>query len=103
PVGNTSASPRLRVTPPAAPREPPASARPPRSQQMSIPPTPGRRKAETDPLHPSAAEVRMNVALWILQVLLAAVFAAHGWMLLAPPPDLLALMNEQMGVPFRIF
>lgn len=45
----------------------------------------------------------MNVALWILQVLLAAVFAAHGWMLLAPPPDLLALMNEQMGVPFRIF
>lgn len=45
----------------------------------------------------------MNVVLWVLQILLAAVFAAHGWMLLAPPPDLLAIMNEQMGVPFRIF
>lgn len=45
----------------------------------------------------------MNVALWILQVLLAAVFAAHGWMLLAPPPDLLAIMNEQMPTWFRLF
>ena len=45
----------------------------------------------------------MHIVLWILQVLLAAVFVAHGWMLLAPPPDLLALMNEQMGAPFRIF
>lgn len=45
----------------------------------------------------------MNVALWILQALLAAVFAAHGWMLVAPPPELLAIMNEQMGVPFRLF
>lgn len=45
----------------------------------------------------------MNATLWILQVLLAAVFAAHGWMLLFPPPDLLAIMNEQLGVGFRIF
>lgn len=45
----------------------------------------------------------MNIVLWVLQLLLAAVFIAHGWMLLAPPPDLLAIMNEQMGVPFRIF
>jgi uncharacterized membrane protein YphA (DoxX/SURF4 family) len=27
----------------------------------------------------------MNIVLWILQVLLAAVFAAHGWMLVSPP------------------
>jgi uncharacterized membrane protein YphA (DoxX/SURF4 family) len=45
----------------------------------------------------------MNVLLWILQVLLAAAFAAHGWMLVFPPPELLPIMNEQLGVPFRIF
>jgi putative oxidoreductase len=45
----------------------------------------------------------MNIALWILQLLLAAVFAAHGWMLISPPPELLAIMNEQLGVGFRIF
>ncbi|WP_420124898.1 DoxX family protein [Longimicrobium sp.] len=45
----------------------------------------------------------MNIALWILQVLLAAAFAAHGWMLVSPPPELLAIMNEQLGVGFRIF
>lgn len=45
----------------------------------------------------------MNIVLWILQVLLAAVFFAHGWMFLAPSPELLVLMNEQLGAPFRIF
>jgi putative oxidoreductase len=45
----------------------------------------------------------MNITLWILQVLLAAVFAAHGWMLVSPPPELLEIMNEQLGVPFRLF
>jgi uncharacterized membrane protein YphA (DoxX/SURF4 family) len=45
----------------------------------------------------------MSIVLWTLQVLLAAVFAAHGWMLVAPPPDLLAIMNEQLGVGFRLF
>lgn|SRR5690606_25121596 len=45
----------------------------------------------------------MNIVLWILQVLLAAAFAAHGWMLLSPPPELLQVMNDQLGVGFRIF
>jgi pimeloyl-ACP methyl ester carboxylesterase len=45
----------------------------------------------------------MNVALWIVQALLAAVFAAHGWLLVSPPPELLPLMNEQLGVGFRLF
>ncbi len=45
----------------------------------------------------------MRVALWILQALLAAVFAAHGWMLVSPPPELLPIMNEQLGVGFRLF
>jgi uncharacterized membrane protein YphA (DoxX/SURF4 family) len=43
----------------------------------------------------------MNITLWILQVLLAAVFAAHGWMLVSPPPELLDIINEEMGVGFR--
>ena len=45
----------------------------------------------------------MNVTLWILQALLAAAFAAHGWMLVAPPPELLPIINEQLGVAFRLF
>ncbi len=45
----------------------------------------------------------MNVVLWILQILLAAAFAAHGWMMVAPPPELAAMMNEQLGVSFRLF
>jgi uncharacterized membrane protein YphA (DoxX/SURF4 family) len=43
----------------------------------------------------------MNIILWILQVLLAGVFAAHGWMLVSPPPELLDIINEEMGVGFR--
>ncbi len=45
----------------------------------------------------------MNITLWILQLLLAAAFAAHGWMLVSPPPELLPIINEQLGVGFRIF
>ena len=45
----------------------------------------------------------MNILLWILQLLLAAAFAAHGWMLVAPPPELLEIMNEELGVAFRLF
>ena len=29
----------------------------------------------------------MNIALWVLQVLLAVAFFAHGWLFLAPPPE----------------
>ena len=45
----------------------------------------------------------MNIALWVLQALLAAAFLAHGLFLLAPPPDMLALMNTTMSTSFRIF
>jgi uncharacterized membrane protein YphA (DoxX/SURF4 family) len=34
----------------------------------------------------------MNAVLWILQVLLAAAFLAHGLLLLMPPPDIAAQM-----------
>lgn len=45
----------------------------------------------------------MNILLWILQILLAVAFAAHGWMFLAPPPELLAIMNETLHPAFRLF
>ena len=45
----------------------------------------------------------MNIFLWILQILLAAAFAAHGWLFLSPPPDLLKLMNEMLNPNFRLF
>ena len=45
----------------------------------------------------------LTITLWTLQVLLAVAFAAHGWMMVAPPAELLQLMNEQLGVTFRLF
>ena len=45
----------------------------------------------------------LNIALWALQVLLAAAYLAHGWMMVSPPPELLALMNEQLGAGLRLF
>jgi len=45
----------------------------------------------------------MNVLLWTLQVLLAAAFLAHGWLLLAPPADIMAQMNASFPRGFWIF
>jgi DoxX-like protein len=45
----------------------------------------------------------INIALWILQGLLAAVFLAHGWLMVAPPADMVAMINAQLGSGLRIF
>jgi uncharacterized membrane protein YphA (DoxX/SURF4 family) len=45
----------------------------------------------------------MNILLWVLQVLLAVAFFAHGWLFLFPPPDMLALMNASIAPAFRLF
>lgn len=45
----------------------------------------------------------MNVLLWVLQVLLAAAFLAHGVMFLAPPPEIAAMMNESLPRWFQLF
>jgi putative oxidoreductase len=45
----------------------------------------------------------ITVALWILQVLLAAAFFAHGWFMVAPPADMVAMINAQLGAELRIF
>ena len=45
----------------------------------------------------------MNIALWILQVLLAVAFFAHGWLLLMPPPEIAAQMNASLPRWFSVF
>jgi uncharacterized membrane protein YphA (DoxX/SURF4 family) len=45
----------------------------------------------------------MNILLWVLQGLLAAVFLAHGLMLLFPPASLVAVMNATINPAFRLF
>ena len=45
----------------------------------------------------------MNIILWILQILLAVAFAAHGMLFLAPPPELLVEMDKMLPTWFRLF
>ncbi len=45
----------------------------------------------------------MNIVLWILQVLLAAQFLFHGWLLVSPPAEYLDAMNAAFAPAFRIF
>lgn len=45
----------------------------------------------------------MRIVVWVVQVLLAAMFLWHGSLFLFPPPELLDIMNTQFGVPFRTF
>jgi putative oxidoreductase len=45
----------------------------------------------------------MNIVLWILQVLLAAQFLFHGWLFVAPPAELVDIMNANFAPAFRIF
>lgn len=45
----------------------------------------------------------MNIALWVLQVLLAVVFVLHGWLFLSPPPAIAAQMNESLPRWFQLF
>lgn len=45
----------------------------------------------------------MNIMLWIVQVLLAAVFFAHGGFLVAPPAEMVAMIDAQLTPGFRIF
>jgi uncharacterized membrane protein YphA (DoxX/SURF4 family) len=48
-------------------------------------------------------EAPMNVTLWVLQVLLAVAFLAHGLLFLFPPPEMIELMNALIRPGFRAF
>lgn len=45
----------------------------------------------------------MNSVLWVVQLLLAAVFLAHGWLFLSPPPDIAVQMNASLPRWFSLF
>ncbi len=45
----------------------------------------------------------MNIILWILQVLLAAQFLWHGWIMVFPPAEYVEIMNATIGVGLRYF
>ena len=45
----------------------------------------------------------MNILLWVLQVLLALVFFAHGCLLLFPPASMVEQMNASMPRWFQLF
>ena len=45
----------------------------------------------------------MNITLWVLQVLLAVAFFAHGLLFLTPPPEIAALMNASLPRWFQLF
>jgi putative oxidoreductase len=45
----------------------------------------------------------MNIVLWVVQVLLALAFAAHGAMMLFPPPEIAAQMNANLPRWFSLF
>ena len=45
----------------------------------------------------------LNIALWVLQALLAALFLWHGQFMAFPPADMVAMINENIGPGLRVF
>ena len=45
----------------------------------------------------------MNILLWVLQILLAAAFVAHGWLFLFPPAAIVEQMNASLPRWFQVF
>lgn len=45
----------------------------------------------------------MNALLWVVQLLLAAAFLAHGGLLLSPPPDVAVQMDATLPRWFQLF
>lgn len=45
----------------------------------------------------------MNIVLWILQLLLALAFLAHGWLFLSPPASFVEQMNASLPRWFQLF
>jgi uncharacterized membrane protein YphA (DoxX/SURF4 family) len=45
----------------------------------------------------------MNILLWVLQVLLALAFIAHGWLFLFPPAAMVGQLNATLPRWFQLF
>jgi uncharacterized membrane protein YphA (DoxX/SURF4 family) len=46
---------------------------------------------------------RMNIVLWVFQVLLAVAFFAHGVMMVVPPAEIAAQLNASLPRWFQLF
>jgi hypothetical protein len=44
-----------------------------------------------------------NIALWVLQVLMAILFFWHGQLMAFPPADMVAMINATIGEGLRVF
>src|SRR5215212_11377684 len=44
-----------------------------------------------------------NIALWVLQLLMAALFFWHGQFSVFPPTDMVAMINANIGEGLRVF
>ncbi len=58
-----------------------------------------------DPVYHSSVRQRVwgNRLVWVIQILLALVFLAHGAMMLFPPVEIAKLMNEELPRWFQLF
>lgn len=45
----------------------------------------------------------MRIVLWILQVLLAAMYVWHGWLYVAPPAEMVEMINAMIAPGLRTF
>ncbi len=45
----------------------------------------------------------MNIVVWVVQILLAIAFFAHGWMFLWPSPEIAVQMNAALPRWFQVF
>ena len=45
----------------------------------------------------------IKVLLWVLQILLAFIFGAHGWLMVAPPEALVETINTSIGHNLSLF
>jgi putative oxidoreductase len=45
----------------------------------------------------------MNITLWVVQLLLAAAFFAHGWLMISPPAAMVEQMNATLPRWFQLF
>jgi uncharacterized membrane protein YphA (DoxX/SURF4 family) len=59
-------------------------------------------KAATRPTMRMGARVG-NIALWVLQVLMAILFFWHGQFSVFPPADMVAMINANIGEGLRVF
>jgi putative oxidoreductase len=44
-----------------------------------------------------------NIALWVLQFLMAALFFWHGQLMVFPPAEMVAMINANIGEGLRVF